>query len=84
MQKIGHQLHELLGSQDTYQCEQVLYQQCLQTTLPQGSSQHRQFHLSNNTITGTFPAMWGDKYHESRQSLQRLYLDNNGLTSAVV
>ena len=35
--------------------------------------------LSNNSITGTIPALWGDAKHGWQDALQALYLDQNQL-----
>ncbi|DBA85247.1 TPA: hypothetical protein ACH3X2_005947 [Trebouxia sp. C0005] len=37
-------------------------------------------YLSNNSISGSLPALWGDKHLGWRQSLQRLYLSDNQIT----
>lgn len=37
-------------------------------------------YLSNNSISGTLPALWGDTDLGWGPTLQRLYLDNNQLT----
>lgn len=37
-------------------------------------------YLSNNSITGSLPASWGDTDIGWRQSLQRLYLSDNQIT----
>lgn len=40
-------------------------------------------YLSNNSISGTLPALWGDSARGWKQSLQRLYIDHNHLTGSL-
>lgn len=45
-----------------------------------GTSSLSNLLLSNNSISGPIPALWGDATYGWRDSLQALYLENNLLT----